>query len=307
MGKPGEIGDWSPFRAYLPPRRGPAAADILALAFLGAAGTAVFTRAVALPQYQWQWSLLGEFLLRRGEMGEWEPGLLLTGLFTTLRAGFWTLVFSLPLGVAVGCLGSGRGLPARLFCQIYVNLARNTPPLVLLFCVYFFAGNLLPLEAIQEALRQMSPWLKDIFSAIFAPLGQVDRMLAAVLALGLYQGAYVAEIARSGLESVPRGQRDAALALGFSPLAALRLVVLPQAARLILPPLTGQAITTFKDTALISLISLPDLVFQSLEIMAVSSMTFEIWIASALIYLLLGGFCAILGALAERKFAFMAR
>lgn len=203
----------------------------------------------------------------------------------------------------MGAAASRKSLLWRLPCQIYINLARNTPPLVILFCVYFFAGNLLPVNILEDLLRQAPEWFKVAFAGIFTQSGQLDRMIAAVLALGLYQAAYVAEIARGALESVPKGQWDAALALGFSRLASLRLVILPQSARMMLPPLTGQAITTFKDTALASLISLPDLTFQSLEIMAVSGMTFEIWISAAVIYLLLGGVCALAGRFLEKRYS----
>ena len=104
-----------------------------------------------------------------------------------------------------------------------------------------------------------------------APEGQLDRMVAAVLTLGVYEGAYVTEIVRGGIEGVPHGQWEASAALGFSRSQQLRLVIFPQAVRAILPPLVGQVITTFKDSALASLISLPDLTFQALEVMAISA------------------------------------
>ena len=132
---------------------------------------------------------------------------------------------------------------------------------------------------------------------------ETDRMLAAVMALGLYEGAYVAEIVRGSVESVPPGQWDAARALGFSRRQSLRLVILPQAARIAMPPLAGQTISAFKDSALASLISLPELTFQSLEVMAVSQMTFEIWISAGALYLLIGLACAALGRWLERRCA----
>lgn len=247
---------------------------------------------------------MAEFLIRHGPNGSWEPGLLLVGLFTTLRAGFWTLLLSLLLGSIFGAIGSSRSLAARIPCQMYVNLARNTPPLVILFCIYFFAGNIIPLNGAENALREAPAWFQEIFSHIFASPSQMDRMIAAVIALGLYQGAYATEIVRSGLESVPRGQWDAAFALGFGKIDTLRMVIAPQAVRLMLPPLTSQGINTFKETALVSLISLPDLIFQSLEIMAISSMTFEIWIAAAAIYLVICSCCAFIGGMIEKKYSF---
>lgn len=260
-------------------------------------------RASRLPEYQWQWPLLWEFIARKNQAGNWECGLLAKGFFTTLRVGFWTILLSLAVGGAIGAISAQKSRLAAFPCHVYVNLFRNTPPLVIIFALYFFAGNLLPFNIIEDAARQLSPFGKQMLALFFAPPGQLDRMFAAVLALGLYQGAYVAEITRGGIESVPRGQWDAAAALGFSRLQRLRFVILPQAARLMLPPLTGQAISSFKESALASLISVPDLTFQSLEIMAISRMTFEIWVSTGILYLLLGILCAILGRRLEKRFS----
>ena len=173
--------------------------------------------------------------------------------------------------------------------------------LVLLFLLYFFAGNLLPVSDMEQALRSMPPFVRDAVAWGFAPEGQLDRMVAAVLTLGVYEGAYVTEIVRGGIEGVPHGQWEASAALGFSRSQQLRLVIFPQAVRAILPPLVGQVITTFKDSALASLISLPDLTFQALEVMAISRMTFEVWISAGAIYLLLGVLCARYGRWLETR------
>lgn len=293
--------EWSPFRSYGGRRkRWP---DVIAVALLCCLGLWLTLRATRLPEYDWYWKLLFEFVIRQDSKGAWHPGMLLQGLFTTLRIGFWTLLFSLLAGGALGMAFAGRSFVFSLPYRLYVNLARNTPPLVILFSIYFFAGNMLPVTGIENALRH-SPQLREVVALVFAPPGQLDRMLAAILALGLYQSAYVAEIVRSGIESVNQGQMDAALALGFPKHLALALVVLPQAAALMLPPLTGQAITIFKDSALASLISLPDLTFQCLEAMAVSRMTFEIWISGAILYLLVGAMCVCAGSFMESRFTF---
>ena len=172
---------------------------------------------------------------------------------------------------------------------------------MLLFLLYFFAGNLLPVSDMEQALRSMPPFVRDAVAWGFAPEGQLDRMVAAVLTLGVYEGAYVTEIVRGGIEGVPHGQWEASAALGFSRSQQLRLVIFPQAVRAILPPLVGQVITTFKDSALASLISLPDLTFQALEVMAISRMTFEVSISAGAIYLLLGVLCARYGRWLETR------
>lgn len=294
-------GEWSPFRAYSPGRRFFAWQDFVCLFILGGGVLWLWHATGQLPQYDWQWKLLGEFLVTRGRNGTLEAGLLLRGLFTTLRIGAWTFLISLVVGGIVGILSCRRNL--RLPCIALINLVRNTPPLVILFVVYFFAGNLLPVTALEDAVRWLPPAAKTFVAWIFSSPGQMDRMLAAILALGAYQGAYVAEITRGTIATVPRGQWDASRALGLNSWQTVWLVILPQAARSMLPPLTGQCISTFKDSALASLISLPDLTFQALEIMAISNMTFEIWISTAVLYLLVGGICACIGNFLERKYS----
>ena len=212
-----------------------------------------------------------------------------------------TSALALLIGGVLGALSAGQRGVAALPIQLFVNSVRNIPPLVLLFLLYFFAGNLLPVSDMEQALRSMPPFVRDAVAWGFAPEGQLDRMVAAVLTLGVYEGAYVTEIVRGGIEGVPHGQWEASAALGFSRPQQLRLVIFPQAVRAILPPLVGQVITTFKDSALASLISLPDLTFQALEVMAISRMTFEVWISAGAIYLLLGVLCARYGRWLETR------
>lgn len=297
--------EWSPFRAWAPRPNKPRwlcwqDAFMLALTTVGCLW--VVLRAGALPGYDWNWGLLSEFVIRERN-GHYESGLLLRGLFTTLRIGFWSLLFSLLAGGIAGIFFARKPFMVALPFHAIVNLVRSTPPLVILFCVYFFAGNILPMGPIEDFLRGQHTNVRKFVEICFAGPGQLDRMIAAVFALGLYQSAYVAEIVRGAVESVPAGQRDAALALGFSDFAATRLVVLPQAARLMIPSLTGQSIGAFKDSALASLISLPDLTFQSLEIMSTSRMTFEIWIVAGLLYLMIGLICAALGHFLEKRYS----
>lgn len=295
--------EWSPYAEYSRPGR-PfpvlTLADACILVLLLAAGAWFVWRAQTLTGYQWRWHALADFLIRRTPDG-YEPGLLARGLFVTLRLGVWSMALALLIGGALGTLSAGKKGAAVLPIRLFVNGVRNMPPLVLLFLLYFFAGNLLPVSDMEQALRSAPSFLREAVAFAFAPAGQLDRMTAAVLTLGIYEGAYVTEIVRGGIESVPRGQWEASAALGFSPFQRLRLVILPQSVRFILPPLVGQVITTFKDSALASLISLPDLTFQALEVMAISRMTFEVWISAGLIYLLLGVACARYGRWLETR------
>lgn len=293
-------GEWSPFRCGSRRKRF-GWHDLLFFTILVLSICFFIYRASKLPEYSWNWHLLCEFIIKKNATGQWESGLLLKGLYATLRVGIWSIVFSLVLGGILGIISARKSFLTTFLCQIYVNLFRNTPPLVILFAVYFFAGNLLPTGPLEDAVRLLPEGWRDLAAAVFAGPGQMDRMIAAVLALGMYQSAYVAEILRGGIASVDRGQWDAAKALGFNRWQCVYLVILPQACRLIIPPLTGQTISSFKDSTLASLISIPDMTFQSLEIMAISGMTFEIWLTTGILYLLIGAWCGLAGSWLERR------
>lgn len=246
-------------------------------------------RAVAVTQHHWDWAALAPYVLTRDAAGHWQAGALLRGLFTTLRVGAWSMLLALASGGLVGVLSAHQRGLAALPAVIYVNALRNTPPLVLLFLVFFFAGSFFtePLLHVSDLVRSLSPTAQDLFSTLLAPPDQLDRMVAAVLTLGLYEGAYVAEIVRAGIENVPKSQWEASAGQGMTPWQQYRYVILPQAGRLMTPPLVNQAVSTFKETTLASIISLPELTFQSLEIMAVTRMTFELWLTTAGLYLLI--------------------
>jgi polar amino acid transport system permease protein len=246
---------------------------------------------------------MARYLLYRDPAGNWHSGILLRGLFVTLRLGAWSMLLALLSGGLVGSLSAHhRGL-AALPAALYINLMRNTPPLILLFLIFFFAGSVLtvPVLRLEAMVAGLPPPGRSFFAAVVAPPGHLDRMAAAVLTIGLYEGAYVAEIVRSGIESVPRSQWDASAAQGLTPWQQRRHIIAPQAVRLMLPPLTGQTISIFKTTALASVISLPELTFQSLEIMAVTRVTLELWLGTAAVYLAVSQAWAALGRRLENR------
>lgn len=259
-------------------------------------------RSMSVTRHDWNWAALWPYIISRDSSGAWQAGMLLKGLFGTLRLGFWSLLVALVSGGLIGALSARQRGLAAWPAAMYITLLRNTPPLVLLFLVYFFAGSFFtePFLQVEDAVAAMPAWVQSLCAAVFAPAGQLDRMAAAVLTLGLYSGAYVAEIVRGALEAVDRTQWDASASLGMNGWQQLRWIVAPQAFRIMVPPLTGQCISVFKETALASAISLPELTFQSLEVMAVSRMTFELWIVTAALYLGVSCFWAVLGRRLER-------
>lgn len=224
------------------------------------------------------------YLIRTDETGNWQAGSLLQGLFTTLRVSFWCLVLAFVSGFFVGIVSAHKRGLASLPGRLYVLVLRNMPPLILLFLVFFFASSLLTdlLMNIEYSLAKSS-W-KAWFYFFVAPEGQLDRMVACVLTLGLYEGAYIAEIVRAGIESIPYGQWETGRASGLTTWQIRRYIVIPQTLRQSLAPLAGQSISIIKDSAIASIISLQELTFQSMELMNVTGRTVELWILTALLY-----------------------
>jgi polar amino acid transport system permease protein len=204
-----------------------------------------------------------------------RPGPLLVGLWLTLEISALSLVFALLLGVITG-LGRVAHNPAlRNLAATYVEIVRGTPLLVQIFIFYFFIGTVLELSA-------------------FA---------AGVAALSVFTGAYIAEIVRAGIESVPRGQMEAARSLGMSYGQAMRYIVLPQALRKTLPPLTGQFINLIKDSSLVSVMALTDLTKAGREVVSATFSPFEVWFTVAAMYLLLTGSLSLLVRRLEKRLA----
>jgi polar amino acid transport system permease protein len=157
--------------------------------------------------------------------------------------------------------------------RVYLEAARNTPLLVQLFFIYF----------------------------VLAPVLGIDRFTSAVLALSFFEGAYASEIFRAGIVSIHKGQWEAAYSLGLSTWDTYIRVVLPQAVRRIVPPLTGQAVSLVKDSALVSTIAIYDLTMQGQTLVAQTFLAFEIWFTVAGMYLLLTVSLSIVAWYLERK------
>ncbi len=268
---------------------------LLAISFYNYAVSAEST----LPQ-NWKWHELVKYIGWIDEQG-WHMGLLLKGLATTLRLGIWSGILALIIGLAMGIQLAAK--PNTVLSRILFMLVvffRNTPPLILLFLLYFLTSES-TLALFTNAMREAPQSVQNVVGFIFATPENMDRMLAAVITLGCYQGAYIAEIVRAGLQSLPQGQWDAAAALGFSPRQQFFGVLLPQCLPLMIPALAGQYVSIFKDSALASLISVPELTFQGMEIMAISRLPFETWLLVALLYLIISLACTNIFHSIERR------
>ncbi len=244
-------------------------------------------------EYQWNWGVIPQYLLRHDPVEGWVPNLLLLGLLTTIRLSFWSLLLAIPIGLMTGLMRTSLHLFNRLIGSTYVTLLRNLPPLVLVFIFYFFiSAQILPWLNIGERIAAAPSSLQRIVQLLIAPPDQLEAFIAAVMTLALFEGAYIGEIVRAGINSIETGQWEAARALGMRRWQLLRYIVLPQAFQRMIPPLAGQAISTIKDSAIVSVISIQELTFQGMELMAATYLTFEVWISITLLYFILTYSCS---------------
>jgi polar amino acid transport system permease protein len=245
--------------------------------------------------YHWNWGLIGQYLLRyEPQSGRWVPNLLLHGLFTTVRLSVWSTVLAALVGTVMGLWRVSPSLFKRLIGTSYVEIIRNLPPLVWVFVFYYFVSDqIMPLLGLDDGARGLPPGYQDLLGVVLAPPAQVSVFVSAVITLGLYEGAYITEIVRAGVESIERGQWDAAHSLGLSWWQQMRHIILPQALQRTLPALAGQFISTIKDSAIVSVISISELTFQGLQLMASTYLTFEIWITIGAMYGLLTLSCSL--------------
>ena len=206
--------------------------------------------------YYWQWHQVPRYLFRF-EGGQLVIGPLIEGLLFTLQISAISLVLAMALGLATALMRLSGSFTGRLLSRIYLEVIRNTPLLVQIYISYFVLG----------------------------PIFGLRRFGSAVLALTLFSGSYASEVFRSGIVSIHKGQWEAAHSLGLSTFDTYRDVILPQAIRRIVPPLTSQAISLVKGSALVSTVSLMDLTMQARLIASQTYMVFEIWFTVAAIYL----------------------
>jgi polar amino acid transport system permease protein len=249
---------------------------------------AVYRVTVGL-HYDWNWSVIPQYIVRYDtDSGRWVTNYLLEGLFTTIRLSLWAGFLALAFGLFVALARTSGSSFARLLARCYVELMRNLPPLVLIFIFYYFlADQLAILLGIDELVRSASPQIRSILSFLFCRPDQLSAFLAATLTLSMFEGAYLAEIIRSGIQGVASHQWEAAHALGLTRRHTIRHVILPQAFRQVLPALAGQFISLIKDSAIVSVISIQELSYQGTQLMASTYLTIEVWVTISLMYLLL--------------------
>ncbi|MFN0187005.1 MAG: amino acid ABC transporter permease [Aquabacterium sp.] len=258
---------------------------VLVLLLAGAAG-ALLWRADAVFHYRWDWKTVWPFIVRfDAASGRWVGNLLLDGLLTTLRLAVWGILAAGVIGTVMGLARVSRWRLPRLVAGAYVMLVRNIPPIVFVFVfVFFIASQVMPALAVGSRVATLPPALQAVLAAAFGPARLLDNFLLGLICLSVFSGAYVTEIVRAGLQSVPRAQVEAADSLGFTPADRLRFIVLPQALRNVLPPMAGQFIQLIKDSSLVSLVSIQELSFAAQDVQVTTQRVFEVFVLAGAVY-----------------------
>ncbi len=239
--------------------------------------------------YEWDWKALGGYFFFRDPVsGKIHPNILILGLFSTMKLSVWGITAGFFMGALSAAMANARARILRALSLGYVELIRNIPSLVLVILFYYLVSSqLLDFMGVDSWLRNQPPLIQGLVSIFFTGYQQINAFLSAIIALGIYEGAYISEIIRGGINSVPKGQTEAAISLGMSRASAFFSVVLPQALSRVISPLAGQFISCIKDSAIVSVISIQELTFQGMEIMNAAFLTFEVWITITLLYFVL--------------------
>ena len=214
-----------------------------------------------------------------GEFGEW----LLRGFLLSIELTLVTLVLAFPLATGVALLRLSPWKPLRGLGFAYVEGIRNVPLLAHLMFWYFGATQLLP-----ETTRT---WLYE----------HDAENVCAVIALTLYTAAFMAEDVRSGIRSIPSTQLEAARALGFGYLRSMRLVVLPQAVRITVPPLISQTLNLWKNTSIATVIGTAELMYQAQRVETATFRGAETFAVTTVAYLAISCFITLIGVLYQRR------
>ncbi|MFH1135424.1 MAG: amino acid ABC transporter permease [Pseudomonadota bacterium] len=261
---------------------------VVILLFAALAGFVVYRLAVQL-NYRWNWGIIPQYLVRYDQdRGGWTTNVLLEGLFTSIRLSFWASILAALLGLVMGVTRTARKLLFRLLGGTYVELIRNTPPLVLVFIFYFFVSDqIMPVFGVEEFIRSRSPETQEFLSYFFATPDLFTAFISGAVTVAFFQGAYMTEIVRAGLESLEKGQWEASYALGLSWRQQMQYVIFPQAFKRVLPPLANEFINTIKYSAIVSVISIQELTFQGFQVMAATQVTIEVWLTITVMYLAL--------------------
>ena len=199
--------------------------------------------------------------------GKWKTGIMVQGLWMALKVSFFAIIFGIIIGLVGGIARISDNPAAKWLAITYVEIIRGSPLLVQIFIWYFVLGTM-----INELLSTSG-------------FNQIPPLWYGVASLATFTGAYVTEIVRSGIQSIPRGQTEAARSLGMTYAQSMRHIILPQAMRTILPPLAGQFISLIKDSSLLGIIAIRELTKATREVITTTLSPFELFFTCAVLYL----------------------
>ncbi len=237
--------------------------------------------------YKWRWELIPSYIVGwHSGREEYFANLLLQGLTATIRISIYASILALILGMILGIARCSGNLTVRMLARTYLEFLRNIPPVVVVFIFFFFLS-----QQLIDALN-LDRWARTIarrddiamWEFFFGDMRRFPSLLSGVIVLALFESAFVGEIVRAGIQSVPKGQREAAQSIGMSWGQELRYIIFPQAFKKVVPPLANQFITLIKDSSIVSLISVQELTYKTTELVASSRMIFEAWITTAAFY-----------------------
>ncbi len=218
-----------------------------------------------------------------GSYSKWRVGILLQGLWLTLKVSLIAIIFGIFIGLFAGLARISENPALKWGAISYIELIRGSPLLVQIFIWYFVLGTLINTLLAQEGIHQVPPlWF-------------------GVAALATFTGAYVAEMVRAGIQSISRGQTEASRSLGMTYVQSMVHVILPQALRRIIPPLAGQFISLIKDSSLLGIIAIRELTKATREVVTTSLQPFELWFVCAILYLVLTFSLSMLLQYVERR------
>lgn len=222
---------------------------LIAVLLVVAAISSFFLYAVIRLDYNWQWHVLADFRYKFA-----------TGFAVTLMISAFSLIVSLFLGILAAMGRRSKMLFFRYLASAYIELIRGTPLLVQILVFFYIIGT---------AYRMN------------------NRYVMGILILSVFAGSYVAEIIRGGLESIPSAQLETARSLCFTPVQTYRYVIIPQLARIVLPPMTGQFASLVKDSSLLSFIAVNEFTKNVTEVDSLNFATFENYLLLAFGYMLI--------------------
>ena len=224
--------------------------------------------------YNWQWYRVPRYLFRFTDDG-FQPGEIAYGLLASLGLSGLSFLLAVVLGMLIALLRMSNLVVGQAVAIGFLELVRNVPLLVLLYLFYYVLG----------------------------PIFGLDRYWASILCLGVFHAALVSEIFRAGIRSVSQGQWEAASSIGMTTSQAYRLIIIPQSIRFMLPPLTGEIVSTVKSSAIVSVIGVAELTTIGRNIISDTYMSFEIWFTIAAVYLAVTLCISVFASYMERRYA----